>query len=50
MEVRWIGDLNTPLDLGEVIALVIVMFQSVFTFSLFANRISCQICYIGRWA
>ena len=36
-----VGDLSTPLDLGEVIALVIVVFVSVFTFSLFANWTSC---------
>ena len=49
-EVRWMGDLSTPLDLGEVIALVIVVFVSVFTFSrisLFANWNSCLICYFG---
>ena len=46
--VRWIGDLSTPLDLGEVIALVIVVFVSVVTFSLFANWNSCLICYFVR--
>ena len=46
-EDRWIRDLSTPLDLGEVIALVIVVFVSVFTFSLFANWNSCLICYFG---
>ena len=50
-EDRWIRDLSTPLDLGEVpevIALVIVVFVSVFTFSLLGNWTSCLICYFIR--